>query len=397
MARTRGRSRPRTRSPWWIATAVSAASVGLSPCSASAAAPGACLPDPGPGSVYLCDPLNGSSVGDVHGGQFVADDGWQANVRADGIHYDLGQVVSEGHLSFWMKGLGDAALPNNDHIVLVLDNGPWADGDPNCRWAEIKIWGVVDPGEGTIFNIGGNFCGGPNIVSDHDHAFYDPSHWYHFEIIHGAGGASWKLDDVELATATYACPMTFTDLYLPKRLDNQAEDPAIGAVYANLSFVGTPAADPCDGDAHCSDGVQNCGELGLDCGVAPCGDCPAPDAGDATTGDVTTGDVTTGDVTTGDANGGSGGAGPGEDSGWVPVDAGLDARVDGAGTDAAEAGGPPPSGGNATDAEDGGCGCRIEGARRSADALSWVVLALGVLGLGVRCRRRASPFPHSAL
>jgi hypothetical protein len=308
---------------------------------AAAAAPqGECLPDPGAGKLYFCDPLLGSSSeGEVHGGTFEADGGWSARTRADGIAYSLGGVAVEGRISFFIRGLGDASLPNNDHIIVIADNFPWKDGDPDCRWIEIKIWGVIDTGEGSIFSARGNNCGQTKIVRDHDHAFYDPAAWYHFEVAFDDKEATWSLDGNVLAISTYDCPMSFEHLYIPKPASNKAEDPPIGAVYAYLSFAGTPA-DPCTGTAHCGDDAQNCGETGRDCG-GDCSPCAEPDAGTADAA-ADTGAQDTGAPDSGPPgdSGPAGDAGVTDDSG--ATDAGADA---GAPADA----GTPLDGGAARD------------------------------------------------
>ncbi|MBI5527106.1 MAG: hypothetical protein HY897_12295 [Deltaproteobacteria bacterium] len=345
---------------------------------AGVSAQGQCLPDPGAGKVYICDPLIGSSSeGDVHGGTFEADGGWSARTRSDGIHYVLGDGVVEGRLSFYVRRFGDQSLPNNDHIIVVADNFPWKAGDPDCRWIEIKIWGVADTGEGSIFSARGNNCGQTKIVRDHDHAFYDPAAWYHFEIAFDDKEATWSLDGKVLATSTYDCPMSFNNLYIPKALTNKAEDPPIGAVYEYVSFAGTPG-DPCGGTAHCSNGQKDCGETGVDCGGG-CDPCAEPDAGvpdagidaggqDAGAPDAgQPGDTGTPDDT-GVANdaGDLGDAGALADAGahtdsQVAADSGGNADLPDGASPKTDAAGADTGGAGAPGKESAGCGCSMLG------------------------------------
>ncbi len=255
----------------------------------------ACLPDDG--TIHLCDPLDdGTTIADRNGGSFT-DDGWQVNAFANRLLYDLGEDVSSGHLSLWIRGISmqsvnDGTTDGNKHHLFELFDG-LGFGDPIHYGTSVRVYG----NEGVNPNVYGKLkfqygswpaapedCPGDLYLGNWDTSVWDADHWFQWEVIYGAGTARLLLDGAEISSIDYGdCDTAHRYLFVPILPDGRIDSIA-GLEYSHVSFSSCQGpcddGDPCTADDVCEAGV---------CAGVPMQDGEACDDGDPyTIGDVCT-------------------------------------------------------------------------------------------------------------
>lgn len=188
---------------------------------------------PPPGGDVVIDPLtNGSSVGDVHGGSFVAE-GWKVTARGDYIRYEIPSLTNgfvewdnhglrpmnadPGH--FMLFGMWDPTRGNyrtNPFRVHIQKL------DTNHNPPYIRLRWISD---GEQHDIGYNFLG------------WNPQQQYHWRIEWGSEGTGhivWVFLDGQVIieesyNRSYSPDVHWVELGIAER-----DESIVGAVYANV-------------------------------------------------------------------------------------------------------------------------------------------------------------------
>jgi hypothetical protein len=111
----------------------------------------ACEEVPAPaGTVYICDPLDGTTVSTEHAGELTAE-GLVVRARSDYLLYDFGVQLEDFCVEYEMRGVERAKLDcsgcgTDNHILEVLEEG-YLDWDAHCGLG-LRIYGC-DPDIGS--------------------------------------------------------------------------------------------------------------------------------------------------------------------------------------------------------------------------------------------------------
>ncbi|MBN1774008.1 MAG: DNRLRE domain-containing protein [Deltaproteobacteria bacterium] len=104
----------------------------------------ACEEVPAPaGTVYFCDPLDGTTVATEHSGEVTAE-GFRANDRGDYLLYDFGMQLTDFCVEYEVRGVDPARLDcagcgDDNHILEVLEEG-YLDWNDHCGLG-LRIYG----------------------------------------------------------------------------------------------------------------------------------------------------------------------------------------------------------------------------------------------------------------
>jgi len=356
-----------------------------------------CQPPGGPGTTYLCDPLESfaSASTVVTGGTFLAD-GWRIDAFDDRLLFDLGAPMISGTLRFYVRGVSGASLGQpgtatavHRHLMELWDDGGHNGGASYV--IQMRTWGnsptlVPDQWGELRFNEG---TWGEAMVNPCN----DAAQWQH-EVIPGTWLGGWVKVEITFgndeativieeegtpntwtATLSYAAcaPGTtvFRYLYLPWNIRTNLSaviDSVPDSVYAGVSFVGTPATciDPCDDGNPCTQGQYGTALFTHYCDNGVCTADPLPD-GTACGEDGVCEDGQCVQPDEPDAGA--------PDSG--PLDAGA---TDAAGSDAATLVDGAVDAGEAHESVTGGCGCGSSGAGGSGALLLLLLVLVGSAG-----------------
>lgn len=269
-----------------------------------------CLPQGGPGTTYLCDPLESTATAaaDVVGGTFLAD-GWRVDSYFDRVLFDLGQPMLSGTLRFYFRGVSEATLHEvgtgtavHRHLMEIWDDGGPVGIGGAAYAMKIRTWGdssTEEPGlfgrlrfsmtsfpEAMVLN-----CGEENYFANERVASSWTGGWIRTDIQFGAGVAEITLTE-ESTQLSWTRSVTYDNcapgtpvlryLYLPLQPppnSTSIADSVRNSVYAWVSFVGTPANcyDPCDDGNPCTEGLYGDAQFTHYCEVDQCTADPVQD------------------------------------------------------------------------------------------------------------------------
>ena len=239
----------------------------------------ACDVVPAPaGTVYICDPLLGTTVSTEHAGDLTAD-GLVVNSRNDYLLYDWGMQLEDFCVEYELKGVETAKLDcpgcgGDNHILEVLEAG-YLDWSNHCGLG-LRIYGC-DPDSGsdpTVWDYDDCIAEGwpgrmklkawcnltpcPTCVAERSSPAgalsWEVDRWYRIRVVNRGGVFTYSRDGAEIMTidgSSFA--PHFGRAFIPK-----------GPVSPFTVVPGTTYRDvmiTCDPDCTVPDGT---------CGISPC-------------------------------------------------------------------------------------------------------------------------------
>jgi hypothetical protein len=182
----------------------------------------------------LDDPLDGSSLGALEGGELVAGGGWRAGAR---IVYDLGAPIEHGRFSIRVREFdpGLQSVAQKHHMLSM-----WEGEDANHHQADANgdAWWNVRVGLG--YGSGFKFLSTPEgfesrqekrLIAD---AVWDPDSVYTLEVVWDATTVTFLLDGEVLHTQTHGRPLALRYVWIGAD-DTYPIMP--GPIYSDLEVV----------------------------------------------------------------------------------------------------------------------------------------------------------------
>jgi hypothetical protein len=238
----------------------------------------ACDEVPAPaGTVYICDPLDGTTVSTEHAGDLTAE-GLVVNSRNDYLLYDWGMQIQDFCIEYEMKGVERAKLDcpgcaDDKHILEVLEEGYL---DWNKCGLGLRIYGC-DPDTGSLPDVWDydnciaegwpgrmklktwcNLGACPTCVAERSsragELSWNAETWYRMRVVNRGGVFTYYRDGIEVMTAdASSLAPHFGRAFVPKG-PRSPFTVVPGSTYRNVMIT-------CDPDCTVPDGT---------CGIGPC-------------------------------------------------------------------------------------------------------------------------------